>query len=192
MLVGAGEIDACLLAVAADDGPRAQTWEHLGLLDAMGIERGLVAITKCDLVEARRTEEVSAMMRAAVDRSRLAGAPIIPVSATTGAGLAALRRALAALRDEVSSQSGRWRHGDVWLAIDRAFTIRGRGVVITGSRAACYRARCDSVPARACAPARAWHARPRCRGGQRPAGRTRGLNVAGLCCSSRRGLVLTG
>ena len=87
MLVGAGEIDACLLVVAADDGPRAQTWEHLGLLDAMGIEHGIVAITKADLVEPGRVEEVAARLRPTLDRSVLAGSPMVAVSATTGAGI---------------------------------------------------------------------------------------------------------
>lgn len=133
MLVGAGEIDACLLVVAADDGPRAQTWEHLGLLDAMGIERGIVVISKCDLVDSARVEEVAAAVGAALEHTALAGAPLAAVSATTGQGIEGLRQALAALRDELSGIPGRpWPRGG-WLAIDRVFAIRGRGVVVTGT-----------------------------------------------------------
>src|SRR5919201_3617613 len=63
MLVGAGEIDAALLAVAADDGPRAQTIEHLELIDALGIEQGVVAITKIDRVDASRVASVEEQVR---------------------------------------------------------------------------------------------------------------------------------
>ena len=70
MLVGAGEIDAALLVVAADDGPNAQTIEHLGLLDAIGIEDGVVAVTKTDLVEAGRVDEVVAAVADLLARDR--------------------------------------------------------------------------------------------------------------------------
>src|SRR3954470_20839154 len=66
MLVGAGEIDAALLVVAADDGPRAQTLEHLALLDALGVTEGLVVITKADLVAPERLAEVTDLVAALV------------------------------------------------------------------------------------------------------------------------------
>jgi selenocysteine-specific elongation factor len=132
MLVGVGEIDAALLVVAADDGPRAQTWEHLGLLDAMHIDRGIVVITKADLVDAARAGEVAAVALRAIAPTSLAGAPVVVVSATTGFGLDRLRGELGALRDRVESGS-RPGHRGAWLAVDRAFSVRGRGVVATGS-----------------------------------------------------------
>jgi selenocysteine-specific elongation factor len=130
MLVGAGEVDAALLVVAADDGPNAQTIEHLELLDAIGIEHGLVAVTKTDLVDADRVAEVVLEAGALLARTRLAGSPVVAVSAITGEGLDALRAALVALRDRVA---GRDRAGGVRLAIDRSFAVRGRGSVVTGS-----------------------------------------------------------
>ena len=87
MLVGAGEIDAVLLVVAADDGPRAQTLEHLELLDALRLVRGVVAVTKTDVVTAERVTAVIDQVRVLVERTTLAGAPILAVSAVTGAGL---------------------------------------------------------------------------------------------------------
>ena len=133
MLVGAGEIDAALLVVAADDGPNAQTLEHLELLDAIGIADGLVAVTKSDVVEAGRVAEVVAAVDALVARTRLAGAPIIAVSGVTGAGLDDLRAELMALRDRVGARLAPGVSGGARLAIDRSFAVRGRGSVVTGS-----------------------------------------------------------
>ena len=121
MLVGAGEIDAALLVVAADDGPNAQTIEHLELLDAIGIADGLVAVTKTDLVDAGRVAEVAAEVAALVARTRLAGAPVVAVSGVTGEGLDELRASW-------------WRCGTAsWRASRRAgerrFTARHRPVV---------------------------------------------------------------
>src|SRR6187431_3090068 len=82
MLVGAGEIDAALLVVAADDGPRAQTREHLGLLDALGISHGVVAVTKADLVDRARLAEVVASAARLVEQTSLASAPVLAVSSS--------------------------------------------------------------------------------------------------------------
>jgi selenocysteine-specific elongation factor len=134
MLVGAGEIDAALLVVAADDGPSAQTLEHLELLDALGIGDGLVAVTKADLAGEARAGEVAAAMAALVGRTTLAGSPVHMVSSTTGAGIDGLRAALAALADRVAARlAAEASSGGPRLAIDRAFRVRGRGVVVTGS-----------------------------------------------------------
>src|SRR5918995_5308080 len=94
MLVGAGEIDAALLVVAADDGPRPQTLEHLQLLDALGIGDGLVVVTKTDLVEAARVAQVVESVRTLVGETSLAGAPVLAVSSASGEGVAGLRAAL--------------------------------------------------------------------------------------------------
>ena len=88
MLVGAGEIDAAMLVVAADDGPRAQTLEHLELLDALGLRDGLAVVTKADVAGADRAAEVAAAVAALLARTSLAGSPVLVASATTGEGIA--------------------------------------------------------------------------------------------------------
>jgi selenocysteine-specific elongation factor len=130
MLVGAGEIDAALLVVAADDGPRAQTLEHLELLDGLGIDLGVVAVTKIDAVEPGRVAEVEARVGELLARTTLAGSPVVPVSSTRGDGLVELIAALTVVRDRVA---GRWVAAPPRLAIDRVFTVRGRGLVVTGT-----------------------------------------------------------
>src|SRR5450755_464600 len=80
MLVGAGEIRAALLVVAADDGPRAQTIEHLELLDALQIRDGIVALTKIDAVDDDRVAEATGLVRTLLAGTTLEGAPILPVS----------------------------------------------------------------------------------------------------------------
>ena len=90
MLVGAGEIDAALLVVAADDGPRAQTLEHLALLDGLAVRHVLVAVTKIDLVAADRVTVVTDEIASRLSSTTLAGAQVVPVSAMTGEGIEAL------------------------------------------------------------------------------------------------------
>ncbi|MEO5885190.1 MAG: selenocysteine-specific translation elongation factor, partial [Candidatus Limnocylindrales bacterium] len=129
MLVGAGEVDAALLVVAADDGPRAQTREHLALLDALGVGPGLVVVTKIDAVAAERVAEVVEAIATMLAATSLAGSPILAASAITGEGLDAVRQALEMLRDRVILPSDR----PPTLAIDRVFSVKGRGVVVTGT-----------------------------------------------------------
>jgi selenocysteine-specific elongation factor len=148
MLVGAGEIDAALLVVAADDGPRAQTLEHLAALDALGIDRGIVAVTKVDRLapDDRRASEITEEARAMLAPTSLAGAGIHLVSAETGAGIEALRGALVALATSIEKEAavpraagddsaGRVPGSPVVprLAVDRVFSVRGRGAVVTGT-----------------------------------------------------------
>ncbi|HYN69747.1 MAG TPA: selenocysteine-specific translation elongation factor, partial [Candidatus Eisenbacteria bacterium] len=133
MLVGAGEIDAALLVVAADDGPRAQTLEHLELLDALGVRDGLGVITKIDLVDLARVDAVTSMVAGLLERTGLAGAPVVAASAETGDGLDALRAELVALRNRVAARSLTRPAGPLRLAIDRTFAIKGRGSVVTGT-----------------------------------------------------------
>jgi len=136
MLVGAGEIDAAMLVVAADDGPRAQTIEHLELLDALAIDVGIGVVTKADLVEADRSTEVAGAVERLLAGTTLRGSPIVVVSSTDGSGLDELRAALIGIRDRVLARTpevaavspGRSR-----LAIDRSFTVKGRGAVVTGT-----------------------------------------------------------
>ena len=99
MLVGAGEIDAALLVVAADDGPRAQTLEHLALLDALGIAPAIAVVTKVDAVAPERVErgrrgQVADLLAS----TSLAGSPVLAASGVTGAGLDAVRAALEGLQ----------------------------------------------------------------------------------------------
>ena len=135
MLVGAGEIDAAMLVVAADDGPRAQTIEHLGLLDALAIRHGVAVVTKTDVAGPERTAEVVAAVKRLLIGTSLAGSPVVAVSALDGGGLESLRAALSALRDRVLATKA----GDDGpalgsrLAIDRVFAVKGRGAVVTGT-----------------------------------------------------------
>jgi selenocysteine-specific elongation factor len=132
MLVGAGEIDAVLLVVAADDGPRAQTREHVELLDALGLRQAVVAITKADAVVGGRVAEVEEAVDALLAPTTFAGAPAVVVSGVTGAGLGELVAALAALRDRARAD-GAATAGPARLAVDRVFGVKGRGTVITGT-----------------------------------------------------------
>ena len=129
MLVGAGEIDAALVVVAADDGPRAQTIEHLELLDALGICDGIAVVTKVDGVADGRAAAVAADVRALLDATTLRESPVVAVSAVSGSGLDELRAALVGLRDRLVPAAG----GPARLAVDRVFTMRGRGTVVTGT-----------------------------------------------------------
>src|SRR4029079_17419120 len=101
MLVGAGEIDGALVVVAADDGPRAQTLEHLALLDALAIRHGVAVVTKADLAGPERTAEVVAAVEELLHGTSLASTPVLAVSAIHGSGIDALRTALATLRDRI-------------------------------------------------------------------------------------------
>jgi selenocysteine-specific elongation factor len=131
MLVGAGEIDAAMLVIAADDGPRPQTLEHLELLDALGISDGVAVVTKADLAGPERAAQVAEATRGLLGRTSLAGSPVLIVSATTGDGLADLRDALVALVDRVRARGLPDRPAQ--LAVDRAFGVKGRGAVVTGT-----------------------------------------------------------
>jgi len=136
MLVGAGEIDAAMLVVAADDGPRAQTLEHLALLDALAIRPGLAVVTKADVAGPERTGEVVDATRRLLEGTSLAGSSVLAVAAVDGSGLEALRAALVEVRDRVAATSGAGRGTSVGgsrLAIDRVFSVKGRGVVVTGT-----------------------------------------------------------
>jgi len=135
MLVGAGEIDAAMLVVAADDGPRAQTLEHLELLDALGVADGLAVVTKADAVDSGRANEVVAAVRALLDRTTLRGAPVVVASGVSGDGLELVSAALVAVRDAVTARAegGSSAARGPRLAVDRSFSVRGRGTVVTGS-----------------------------------------------------------
>jgi selenocysteine-specific elongation factor len=128
MLVGAGEIDAVLLVVAADDGPRAQTLEHLALVDALGIAAAVAVVTKVDAVSRERVDEVIDQARAMLENTVLRGSPVLAASGVTAEGLDDVRSALVALRDGVTPIDR-----PPTLAIDRVFSVKGRGTVVTGT-----------------------------------------------------------
>ena len=130
MLAGAGGIDVALLVVAADDGVMPQTREHLAILDLLGIHRGIVALTKADLADEARRAAVTAQIAATLAGTGLAGAPVIPVSSVTGEGVATLRAALAGAEADTTARAvdARFR-----LSVDRSFTLKGAGTVVTGT-----------------------------------------------------------
>ncbi|MDA8238149.1 MAG: selenocysteine-specific translation elongation factor [Chloroflexi bacterium] len=132
MLVGAGEIDAVLLVVAADDGPRAQTHEHVELLAALGLRHAVVAITKTDAVDVGRVDAVRMAVAALLASTTLTGAPVLPVSGITGKGIDRLVASLADLRDRARAD-GAGAPGPARLAVDRVFGVKGRGTVVTGT-----------------------------------------------------------
>nr|WP_207619906.1 selenocysteine-specific translation elongation factor [Nocardioides sp. IC4_145] len=127
MLAGIGPVPAALLAVAADDPWMPQAAEHLAALDALGVAHGVVAVTRADLADPAPMVERA---RAEVDRTSLVGAPVVPVSARTGAGLDELREHLAALVARLPQPDPA---AAVRLWVDRRFTITGAGTVVTGT-----------------------------------------------------------
>ena len=130
MLAGVGGIDMVVLVVAADESVMPQTREHFDICRLLHIPAGLVALTKADLADADMLEIARLEVRELVAGSFLDGAPVVPVSARTGDGFDALRRALA----EVSrTADARGHRGVTRLPIDRVFSMRGFGTVITGT-----------------------------------------------------------
>lgn len=130
MVAGAAGIDFVTLVIAADEGIMPQTREHLDICSLLGVRTGLVALTKIDLVDADWLAMVTEDVRAALAGTFLEKAPILPVSAHTGHGVPELRQALAdiAARSETSRKSDLAR-----LPIDRVFTLKGHGTVVTGT-----------------------------------------------------------
>src|SRR5690606_15534382 len=130
MLAGVGGIDAALLIVAADEGPMPQTDEHLAILDLLRIPRGLVVLTKTDLVDAEWRDLVIEETREKLQGTMLADAPILPVSSVTREGLDTLRAAIDAMIDAIPPHT---ETGKPRLPIDRVFTVAGFGTVVTGT-----------------------------------------------------------
>lgn len=139
MLAGVGAIDAALLVIAADEGPMPQTREHLAILNLLHVPRTVVALTKADLApDAAWLEMVSAEVRQTLADTPLAGAPIVPLSARTGAGLDVLLQVLQATLEEVQSLReagalGKRDTGRARLPVDRVFSMAGFGTVVTGT-----------------------------------------------------------
>lgn len=130
MLAGVTAVDFALLVIAADDGPMPQTREHLAILDLLGLARGAIALTKIDRVTATRLAEVRCEIASLLAASRLQDAPVFPLSATGGEGVAVLRAHLAAQHAALQARAA---SGNFRLAVDRVFTIDGAGLVVTGA-----------------------------------------------------------
>ena len=130
MLAGVGGIDAVLLVVAADESVMPQTREHFAICRLLQVRLGLIALTKSDLVDADTLELARLDARELVAGSALADAPIVEVSSKTGAGLDALRDALTRLAEKVPLHA---EEGAPRLPIDRVFSMRGFGTVVTGT-----------------------------------------------------------
>ncbi|TMQ21015.1 MAG: selenocysteine-specific translation elongation factor [Candidatus Rokuibacteriota bacterium] len=130
MLAGVGGIDVAMLVIAADEGVMPQTREHLAICSLLQIRSGLVVLTKTDLVEPDWLELVRDDIATLVRGTFLEGGPIVPVSARTGQGLDTLR---VTLRDLAAKVPARGTDQLPRLPIDRVFTIKGFGTVVTGT-----------------------------------------------------------
>jgi len=130
MVAGATGIDLFLLVVAADDGVMPQTREHLRIIELLEIPLGAVALTKIDMVDAEMVELAGADIEDFLATSRYAGAPVVPVSGVTGEGLDDLRRVLDELADRAPTRTA---YPATRMPIDRVFSLRGIGTVITGT-----------------------------------------------------------
>jgi selenocysteine-specific elongation factor len=130
MVAGVATVDFALLVVAADDGVMPQTREHFDILRLLGIEDGIVAITKCDLADEDWIDMVEEEIRGLAAGSFLDGRPVIRVDSLSGRGIEDVRRALL---DLASRQQDRPAGAVFRLPIDRVFTIKGFGTVVTGS-----------------------------------------------------------
>lgn len=129
MLAGLAGVDFALLVVAADDGVMPQTLEHLRMLDFMGLTRGLVALTKCDKVDAARQGAVEEDVHALLAETSLAQSRIVGVSSVTGHGISELAEALRQASLDAPTRGGTAPR----FAIDRCFTVSGAGTVVTGT-----------------------------------------------------------
>ena len=127
MVAGVGSIDLALLVVAADDGWMPQTEEHLHILTYLGVKRAVVALTKCDLADA---DAAGQALRQQLQASLYADSPIVPTSCVAGFGLDELRSCLA---QELAKLPPPRDIGKPRLAVDRAFSLRGLGTVVTGT-----------------------------------------------------------
>jgi selenocysteine-specific elongation factor len=186
MVAGAAGIDLVLLVVAADEGVMRQTREHLAICRLLGIERGVVALTKIDAVDAEVAELAAEEVRALVDL------PLVKVSSLTGEGLGELRERLVEVAVEAPPRTP--RSGPPRLPVDRCFAMRGFGAVVTGTLLGSALRTGDAVelqpgaiPARVRGLQSHGEARPAIEPGSRCAVNLQGVELAALA----RGMVVT-
>src|SRR6184192_2959822 len=132
MLAGVGAVDACLFVVAATEGWKPQSEEHLRILELLGVDHGLVALTKTSLVDDEWLELVRMDIEERLAGTFLAGAPVVEVDAVAGRGVEALQAALDSLLARTPTAIDRARPR---LWVDRSFAARGSGTVVTGTLA---------------------------------------------------------
>src|SRR5215475_14664981 len=130
MLAGTSGIDVVLLVIAADEAIKPQTREHFDICRLLGVKRGVIAVTKSDLVDADTLELVKLEVEDFVKGSFLEDAPILAVSARSGAGLTAIKAALLEVAQETAKKQ---THKYFRLPIDRSFAVKGFGTVVTGT-----------------------------------------------------------
>lgn len=131
MLAGAHGFDVVLLVVAADDGVMPQTEEHFEIVNLLGVERLVFVITKTDLADGARIEEVREELEILALETAYEEAPVVEVCARTGDGIEALR---SLLLDELAQAQRSWNHDEPFrMPIDRVFSVRGHGAVVTGT-----------------------------------------------------------
>jgi len=129
MVAGATGIDVVLLVVAADDGVMPQTVEHFHIVRLLGVSAGMLALTKIDLVEPGRADEVTEQIRSLVAGSFLENAPILPVSSKTGRGFDAFYEAFCALVDRTAQRDA---SGPFRMHVERSFVLKGLGAIVSG------------------------------------------------------------
>jgi len=129
MLAGVDGADAALFVVAADEGWKPQSEEHLAVLDLIGIERGVVALTRADIVDDDRLELAALEVGERLEGTTLEGSEVVATAAPSGRGIDRLRDALAGALDGVTDED----RGRPRLWIDRSFTIGGAGTIVTGT-----------------------------------------------------------
>jgi selenocysteine-specific elongation factor len=132
MVAGVAAVDAVMLVVAADDGPMPQTREHLAILDLLGVTEGTVALTRADRVDPQRLAEARDEVEQLLAGTGLAEAPVFPLSGLTGEGVPALAQWLADKADEGERRPSPAAAG-ARLVVDRSFSKRGSGCVVTGT-----------------------------------------------------------
>ena len=130
MLAGAGGISVALFVVAANEGWKPQSAEHLSIIDLLGISSGVIALTKSDTVDPGPLADVTEEVRERISHSSLRDAPIVPCSAITGDGISDL---IAAVDEALASAAPASDRGRPRLWVDRVFTIAGAGTVVTGT-----------------------------------------------------------
>ncbi len=130
MVAGAANIDIAILVVAGDDGVMPQTREHLDILKLLGVQHGVIVISRCDLIDAEMRELVAEELRELVEGTFLESAPIMPVSGLTGEGIDELKNVICQVAERIPDRSALpvFR-----MPIDRVFTLAGRGTIVTGS-----------------------------------------------------------